>query len=153
MLKIYYGKMDNAYYGPGWFINNYEPVWFDDELVKRMIKDIDKSEYVGGELIQSTILGPIAPERLSGGLKTLISIYERPDLIFDATSCGNNCAKWLVEIGRNMDVTVNLNYLMSFENIPNFTAIIDNIDKTFLNEKEFMLASMDVLDEEMRSEG
>ena len=82
-----------------------------------------------------------------------LSIYERPDLIFDATSCGDNCAKWLVEIGRKKDVTVNLNYTMSFENVPNFKAIIENIDKTFLDEREFMLASMDVLDEEMRSEG
>ena len=35
---------------------------------------IDKSEYVGGQLIKSEVLGPIPPERLSGGLKTLISI-------------------------------------------------------------------------------
>jgi len=27
-------------------------------------------------------------------------IYKRPDKIFDATSCGENCAKWLLEIGK-----------------------------------------------------
>ncbi|MBR6060665.1 MAG: DUF4869 domain-containing protein [Spirochaetales bacterium] len=47
-----------------------------------------------GLVIESPILGAIPPEKLSGGVQTLIMIYEKPDLVFDATSCGENCAKW-----------------------------------------------------------
>ena len=46
-----------------------------------MMIDIDKSEYKGGELIESDVLGPIPPERLSGGLQTLISIYSKRNVL------------------------------------------------------------------------
>ena len=37
------------------------------------------------------------------GLQTLICIYKRPDLMFNATSCGENCVKWLLEIGKRYE--------------------------------------------------
>ena len=46
------------------------------------------------------MLGQIPPERLSGGVKTLLLILNEPDRIFNASTCGDNCAKWIVEIGR-----------------------------------------------------
>ena len=48
--------------------------WFQDELVQQMILDVDKSKYVTGGVIDSPVLGPIPPEKLSGGVKTLIMI-------------------------------------------------------------------------------
>ena len=101
------------------------------------MKDIDKSEYVGGQLIKSPILGPIPPERLSGGLKTLISIYERPDLVFDATSCGENCSKWLKAIGERKDVEVVLQYFMPFDGMEPFEFHIANEDVTVRDMKEY----------------
>lgn len=115
MLKIYFGEMAEANYGPSWFQFNYDPAWFRDTFVQQMLEDVDHSRYVDGLVIDSPVLGPIPPERLSGGLQTLIMIYEKPELIFDATSCGENCAKWLLAIGKKQDVTVNLNYLMPFD--------------------------------------
>ena len=79
-----------------------------------------------GLVINSPVLGPIPPERLSGGVKTLIMIYERPDLVFDATSCGQNCAKWLLEIGKIKDVTINLEYLMTFDEYKPFEILSKN---------------------------
>lgn len=138
MLRIVFGDMDNVNYGPYWFRNNYKTEWLQDEFVQRMIEDIDKSRYVDGYVIDSPVFGPIPPERLSGGLQTLIMIYERPDLVFDATSCGDNCAKWLVEIGKRHDVTVNLNYLMHLEEIPGFEAYIENEDKMVSTAKDYI---------------
>ncbi|WP_405755292.1 DUF4869 domain-containing protein [Anaerovibrio slackiae] len=37
-----------------------------------MIFDVDKSKVIGANLIESPVLGPIPPERLSGGVKTLL---------------------------------------------------------------------------------
>lgn len=126
MLHIQFGEMENVNYGPDWFKANYDPQWFKDPIVDRMIKDVDNSEYVDGLVINSPVLGPIPPERLSGGVQTLIMIYEKPQLIFDATSCGGNCAKWLLEIGRQKDITVYLNYLMKFEDTSDFKVYICN---------------------------
>ena len=106
MLSIYFGEKDNVMNGPAWFRFNYEAKWLSEGLVSRMIRDIDKSEYQGGELIMSDVLGPIPPERLSGGLQTLICIYNKPELMFNATSCGENCAKWLLEMGKDKDISI-----------------------------------------------
>ena len=121
MLKIFYGDMetDNYIFDPDTFFNNtYEDEWITDDLSRKMILDVDKSEVVGPHLIQSPILGPISQKELSGGVKTLILINNDPDHIFNASACGDNCAKWLIEIGKTKDVLVRLGYFMDFGNEP-----------------------------------
>ena len=72
MLNIIYGDVKNSIYNTNvYFKNSYEPEWLDVELAKKMIKDIDDSEVLSGECINSPVLGQIPPERLSGGVKTL----------------------------------------------------------------------------------
>ena len=141
MLRVYLGEMETANYGPSWFKYNYHPEWLTDPFVQQMIEDVDHSRYVDGLVIDSPVLGPIPPERLSGGLKTLIMIYERPDLVFDATSCGDNCAKWLLEIGHRKDVLVNLNYLMVFKEYEPFQIYIENENKLTENYKDFLFTA------------
>lgn len=137
MLKIIFGEKEDVIHGPSWFRFNYQSEWLADEFVGQMIRDIDKSEYKGGELIESDVLGPIPPERLSGGVQTLISIYEKPDLIFNATSCGENCAKWLLEIGKKKDVTVNLRYFMPFDGFEPFEIMVINEDRVVHDMDEY----------------
>ena len=75
MLNIIYGDVKNSIYNTNvYFKNSYEPEWLDAELAKKMIKDIDDSEVLSGECINSPVLGQIPPERLSGGVKTLLLI-------------------------------------------------------------------------------
>ena len=52
--------------------------------------------------------------KLSGGVKTLILVNNVQDKIFNASTCGDNCAKWLLEIGKKKNVTVNLRHIMDF---------------------------------------
>ena len=137
MLSIYFGDKENVLHGPSWFRFNYRPEWFEDTFVQEMLKDIDKSKFLGGELIQSDVLGPIPPERLSGGVQTLISIYENPERMFNATSCGENCAKWLLKIGEKKDVEVNLRYFMPFDGCEPFEIRVINEDKIVLNMDEY----------------
>ena len=98
-----------------YFKYNYEEEWFEDELVKKMVLDVDSSSVISAHAIDSPVLGVIAPERLSGGVKALIIMYQEPDLIVNASSCGNNCAKWILEIGKMQDITIRLGYEMEFE--------------------------------------
>ena len=81
-----------------YFKYNYEEEWFEDELVKEMIQDVDGSKVLSAYAIDSPVLGFISPERLSGGVKALIIMYKEPALIVNASACGNNCAKWILEI-------------------------------------------------------
>ncbi len=34
--------------------------------------------------------------------------------IFNASACGNNCAKWILEIGKQKELIVNLRHIMDF---------------------------------------
>ena len=95
-------------------INTYEPEWFETELAKQIVREVDDSEVLSSECIQSPVLGQIPPERLSGGVKTLLLILNEPEKIFNASTCGDNCAKWILEIGKREDVTINLRHMMDF---------------------------------------
>ena len=115
MLSIRYGDMPEAIYNTSvYFKNTYLDSWFDDEFARRMIKSVDKAEVLGDALIQSRVLGKIATTQLSGGVKTLLLIYFKPELVFNASTCGNNCAWWILRIASKKDVTINLHHLMSF---------------------------------------
>lgn len=115
MLKIYYGEMDNVIFNTSiYFKNVYQDEWITDPLSQAMIVDVDKSKVLASGVIDSPVLGKIPPTSLSGGVKTLILIKNRPDKVFNATNCGDNCAKWLLKIAEKEDVTINLRYLMDF---------------------------------------
>ncbi len=131
MLHIYFGeyKGKNYIYDPDVFFNNQaERKWLLDDLSKKMIRDVDKSEVISENLIQSSRLGPIPPQWLSGGVKTLILIDHDDKHVFNASACGPNCARWLLEIGKKKDVLVRLGYLMDFGREP-FEILIQNTGK------------------------
>ena len=109
MLNIFYGDMPEAIYNTAvYFKNVYEDEWITDPLSREMIADVDKSVVLGSGIIDSPVLGKIPPLSLSGGVKTLMLIDHMPEQIFNASTCGDNCAKWLLKIG------VNLRHLMDF---------------------------------------
>lgn len=115
MLRIIYGNCEEAIYNTAvFFKNTYMDEWITDPLSVAMIKDIDKSDVKGPHLIESPVLGPISPRELSGGVKTLILIHQDRGHIFNASTCGDNCAKWLLKMGEMEDVTINLRHLMDF---------------------------------------
>ena len=117
MLSIIYGEInaDNYIFDPDTYFNNrYEDEWITDDFSKKVILDVDKSEVRGPYAIMSPVLGSISTERLSGGVKTLILVNNDADHVFNVSACGDNCAKWLIDIGKRKDVLVRLGYLMDF---------------------------------------
>ena len=117
MLKIIFGECEEVIYNTSsYFKFNYRPEWLQEEEIKQMILDVDKSTVLGNGAIDSPVLGVIAPNTLSGGVKTLILIDKVPEKVFNASNCGDNCAKWLLRIGGKKDVTVNLRHIMDFGN-------------------------------------
>ena len=44
--------------------NPYEDEWLEDPVVQEMILDVDKSKVISSHVIESPVLGPIAPDEL-----------------------------------------------------------------------------------------
>ena len=99
MLNIYFGNMPDTLYNTAvYFKNTYHDEWITKPLSVEMIKDVDKSDVVSSGLIESPVLGQISPLVLFGGVKTLMLVDNVPGEIFNASTCGDNCAKWLLQI-------------------------------------------------------
>lgn len=136
MLNIIFGKIDNVIFNTSvFFKNSYEESWLLEEETQQMILDIDKSKVLGNGAIESPVMGIIPPTSLSGGVKTLILISHISDKIFNASNCGNNCASWLLKIGKEKNVTINLRHLMNFGdgsfelNVVNKNKIVRSMDE------------------------
>lgn len=115
MLTIVYGEVDGAINDPDTYFNHtYSQKWFEDPFVKEMIRAVDKSEVLSSHAIESPVLGIIPTSKLSGGVKALILVYKKPELLIDCTACGENCAEWILKIAENQNTLINLNYFMDF---------------------------------------
>ena len=139
MLTIIYGDEPRSIYNTNvYFKNTYESEWLESELAKKMIQDVDDSEVLGGECIKSPVLGQIPPERLSGGVKTLLLMLNESDRIFNASTCGDNCAKWILEIAKQKDLTINLRHMMNFGKDTDFEIKIKNGGEVVHSMKELI---------------
>ena len=141
MLKIwYYANIEYMKDAPSYFDNVYEDEWIEDSFVKEMIQDVDKSTVIDSGIIDSPVLGKIPPIGLSGGVKTLILVKFEPEKVFNVSTCGDNCAKWLLKIAEQEDRTVNLRHLMDFGKKP-FTVKVLNTNQIVHSMEELILAA------------
>lgn len=146
MLRIIFGDIENTIDTPAIYFNNqYDDEWITDTFSKEIIRDVDKSEVIGAHLINSPVLGPISPDKLSGGVKTLMLFkFDESGRIFNASACGDNCAKWIVEIAKTKELRINLHHIMNFDHIADFKAIIENTGKCVTNYEEYLDEAIDI---------
>ena len=143
MLNVFFGNMPEVVYNTAvFFKNDYEDEWITDPLVKEMIRDVDHSEVIDNGVIDSPVLGKIPPLGLSGGVKTLILVLFEPGKVFNASTCGDNCAKWLLRIAASEDRTVNLRHIMDFGDEP-FEIRIRNTGDVVHSMKELVDIAID----------
>lgn len=144
MLNIYFGEMPEAIYNTAaYFKNTYQGEWITTEFAREVIKGVDRSEVIDKYLIKSPALGMISPEELSGGTKTLLLIKNCPDMIFNASTCGDNCARFILKIARERDVTINLYHIMRFgkrfkAKILNDGAVVDSMEQLILHAAKYI---------------
>ena len=67
----------------------------------------------------------------------MILIYKDKSRIFNASNCGDNCAKWLLKMGKMRDITINLRHIMDFGK-GEFEIEIMNVHQIVHNMKEFV---------------
>ncbi len=140
MLNIYFGDMPEAIYNTEvYFKNTYEDEWLQDDFAKDVILGVDQSNVLDTHLIESPVLGMIPPVMLSGGTKTLLLIKNCPDMVFNASTCGDNCAKYILQIAESQDITINLRHIMNFPTP--FTARIINDDVVVTDMMQLLLTA------------
>ena len=138
MLNIFFGDMENVIFNTSVFFDNtYQDSWFQDDFTKRVIKDIDKGEILGPNCVTTKILGPIPPTKIAGGTKTILLMKFDNNHIFNASTCGDNCAKWILKIAKDKDLTINLRHIMNFGK-KDFSAKILNSGKIITTQKEYV---------------
>ena len=143
MLNVYFGDMPGAIFNTAvYFKNTYRDSWITNPLSVQMIKDVDKSDVVSESVIESPVLGSITPLALSGGVKTLMLVKFDREHVFNASTCGDNCAKWLLKIAENRKVVINLHHVMDFGKGPFKIKVLNN-GKTVSNTDELLTATVD----------
>lgn len=141
MLHIFYGDMPEAVYNTAvYFKNVYDERWIIQPLSRAMIADVDKSEVLGSAVIDSPVMGKIPPLSLSGGVKTLMLMANVPDRIFNASTCGDNCARWILKMAETRELTINLRHLMDFGR-ENFDIHILNTDQVVHNMRDLIMVA------------
>lgn len=40
--------------------------------------------------------------------------FDKTGNVFNASACGDNCAKWILKISESKDLTINLRHIMDF---------------------------------------
>ena len=86
----------------------------------------------------SPIFGNMSPKKLSGGAKTLLLIAFDKKKVFNASTCGDNCAEWILKIAEERKVVINLHHLMDFGQEP-FRIKIMNTNKIVISMAELVL--------------
>ena len=151
MLRVYFGDRKTAIYNTSVYFNHsYQDDWITDDFARAVIADVDQSEVISAHNIQSPVLGGISPRDLSGGVKTLLLMKHFPGKIFNASNCGDNCAKWILKLGEEQNFTINLFHVMNFGPGEFEIRILNHKNLIVRNMEEFLNAGAKYLREESR---
>ncbi len=140
MLRIYFGNLKDEIYNTEMFYENqYDKNWVMDDFAREIIKDIDSSEVIAPDLIRNDVFGSFPSTELSAGVKTLLLIKNMPNKIFNISNCGDNCAKYLLQLAENRDIKVTLHHAMDFGTDFSVKVINDHKRKVITDATEFLL--------------
>jgi hypothetical protein len=92
----------------------YQEDWFEDELVKEIVLDLDKSIVINHELTRDYLGDLMNTLEISGSAKCLIMMYKIPNLLITGNHLGDNCAKWIIKLSQMQDCYMTLGYDLAF---------------------------------------
>ena len=118
-----------------WFDHQGDNQWITGELEKQIIKDIDKSDVIGPNLLIHPHYGAYPPSHLAGGTKALILMNNEPQYYYNGEYFGENCIPWIQKIAETKDVYIHPVYYMHL--VEPFVAHIINDNSIVTTEDEF----------------
>lgn len=110
---------DNMILYPGvTFDYVYEDSWFESDVVRDILKDIDNTEYIGGSVFRSD-LGIHTAKQLSGGVKTLILMYigYGEGKYYPLSWLGENCYKYLDKVSEGRTIHLDLDTIPKLKDL------------------------------------
>ena len=142
MLYIDFGgaKFDNLGHPEYAFPAFVQDSWFDDPVVKQIVKDIDEAEVFSAYSMKHPVFGAINYTMLSSTCRNLILLYELPDEVINATYCGEKAGDWILRISEKRDVKIMLDYALLFSR--DFNAIVVNGDERIRTLKDYYRYAM-----------
>ena len=133
--------------------------WYDDLAIK-IINDVDKTEVIAPNVFRSEYWGTFSQRDLSGGVKMLLCLRHSEDFIskgydepFTIASSlfGDNCARWIVEISKEIDVNIKVKHLLKFPEELQFEGYSPELDIPIRNADEYFYAYISEKSEELRN--
>jgi hypothetical protein len=126
----FYRDANTMFPGTSYFDNTYEDEWLITDFAKRAVRHVDKSEIIGPNLIESSVLGPIPPSSLSGGVKSLILAYNEPEKRkYSSLMFGDNCTGFILEAARDKNITVVIEHPLKLPEDMTDTVYFKELDK------------------------
>lgn len=154
MLRIFFGRREDEIYNTEiYFYNQYNKDWIMDDFARRVIKDVDSSEVYGPDEIENEVFGKFGAVELSAGVKTLLLIRNQPKKVFNISNCGDNCAKYILELAAERNITVCLHHYMNFGNDFQVRVINDGKRKVITDPEELLFLAHDYLRKDAEYEG
>lgn len=143
MLYIYInsGESNNEEFEghvSAYFDDVYEPEWFSDKRVQRIIWEIDETRVVGEGVsvnLFNEVLGNIPPQYLSSGCKGLILLL-KDDIKINGDRFGDNCIPLLLKISSMKDVFISLSHTPKFPK--KFDAVVLNNKRKITGLSDFI---------------
>ena len=129
MLNVYVGSIKGEIYNTSmYFDHTYLNEWLIDDLSQKMIKSIDKAEVFESRAIKNKHFGIMSIMQLSEGAKTLLLLQNGKKQYYNASTCGDNCAKWILKIAKQSkeDIYITLHHVMNFGDKPFEIRIVNN---------------------------
>ena len=133
-----------------WFDDLYDHSWFDDELVRDMIFDVDGCTVLSSYCLMHKDFGQISPNLLSSGVKALILML-KTDLVIYATNCGDNCVKWIIEISKIKSIKIALGHYMDFKS-EDLDIYVEDLDTAYTSSDKLLLDLVEREGEYIRTE-
>lgn len=105
-----------------------------DSICAEVIKDVDECTLLPDMTIDSPLFGNISLDELSGGVKCLLLMYTRPDLILRTGMMGDNCAKSLKRISDASDCHLFIQHAFKFDPeqrmyFPQYDSVVNGWDE------------------------
>ena len=132
------GYIMTPHYAPcHWWVNKIDE-FFRDEFVKEMVKDIDGLEHIGRGAFEGSGYNndTVTYHMLSDRVRALAFMFnEKKPVSISAAVCDDRCAKWILEIAKRKDLSINTSHYINFDT--DFEAYIVNSGRFIKTREEY----------------
>lgn len=118
-----------------------EDDWFEDDIIKDVIRKIDQSTVISEGAVDSDILGIVPMNKISGGAKTLILFLkwkEAHNYIFRSASLGDNCFPYVYEWSKKLDITLYVTSYFVYPEIDDLQVVCVDNGKIYSGKHDIM---------------